>query len=249
MKEAIEVADKAGYQGFVTAQNKWNVLQREIEEDLVQICRENEIGILPYYPLEMGLLTGKYSRGKKAPKGSRLAGDARLGSANYDQLELLEDFAKSRGYALLALAISWLVSHKETVSVIAGATRYEQMAKNAHNFALPIRALTRPIWASIADFCETLRMQPENGNPAFINMACPDSFDATDPSGPTYYDNQTCWLTEESPKEEIWSESWDRVQAPGQAKAFNVPGMRPNQLIDNGPVSYTHLTLPTNREV
>ena len=131
LKEAIEVADKAGYQGFVTAQNKWNVLQREIEEDLVQICRENEIGILPYYPLEMGLLTGKYSRGKEAPEGSRLAGDARLGSANYDQLELLEDFAKSRGYDLLALAISWLVCHKETVSVIAGATRYEQMAKNA----------------------------------------------------------------------------------------------------------------------
>ena len=129
--EAIEVADKAGYQGFVTAQNKWNVLQRGIEEDLVPICKENEIGILPYYPLEMGLLTGKYSRGKKAPKGSRLAGDSRLGSANYDQLEALEDFAKSRGYDLLALAISWLVCHKETVSVIAGATRYEQMAKNA----------------------------------------------------------------------------------------------------------------------
>ena len=73
-----------------------------------------------------------------------------------------------------------------------------------------------------------------NGNPAFINMACPDSFDATDPSGPTYYDNQTCWLTEEKPKEEIWAESWDRVQAPGQAKSFHVPGMRPNQLIDNG---------------
>jgi len=73
-----------------------------------------------------------------------------------------------------------------------------------------------------------------NGNPAFINMAFPDSFDATDPSGPTYYDNQTCWLTEEKPKEEIWSESWDRVQAPGQAKSFHVPGMRPNQLIDNG---------------
>jgi hypothetical protein len=62
-------------------------------------------------------------------------------------------------------------------------------------------------------------------------MACPDSIDATDPSGPTYYDNQTCWLTEEKPKEEIWSESWDRVQAPGQAKSFHVPGMRPNQLI------------------
>ena len=73
-----------------------------------------------------------------------------------------------------------------------------------------------------------------NGNPAFLNMACPDSFDAMDPAGPTYFDNQTCWLTEESPKEEVWSESWPRVKPPGLAKSFSVPGMSPNQLIDNG---------------
>ena len=73
-----------------------------------------------------------------------------------------------------------------------------------------------------------------NGNPAFLNMACPDSFDAMDPAGPTYFDNQTCWLTEESPKEEVWSESWPRVKPPGLAKSFNVPGMSANQLIDNG---------------
>ena len=131
LTEAIGAAAKAGYQGFVTAQNKWNVLQRGIEEGLVSICKKNEIGVLPYYPLEMGLLTGKYVRGKKAPEGSRLAGDARLGSANYDQLEALENFANSRGYDLLTLAISWLVSQEETASVIAGATRYEQMTKNA----------------------------------------------------------------------------------------------------------------------
>jgi len=131
LKEAIGVAGNAGYQGFVTAQNKWNVLQRGIEDELVSICNENEIGILPFYPLEMGLLTGKYLRGKDAPEGSRLAGDARLASADYGQLEALEDFAKSRGHDLLTLAISWLVSHKVTVSVIAGATRCEQVAKNA----------------------------------------------------------------------------------------------------------------------
>ena len=73
-----------------------------------------------------------------------------------------------------------------------------------------------------------------NGNPAFLNMACPDSFDAMDPAGPTYFDNQTCFLTEESPNEEVWSESWPRVKPPGLAKSFNVPGMSPNQLIDNG---------------
>ena len=73
-----------------------------------------------------------------------------------------------------------------------------------------------------------------NGNPAFLNMACPDSFDAMDPAGPSYFDNQTCWLTEESPSEEVWSDSWPRVKPPGLAKIFHVPGMSPNQLIDNG---------------
>lgn len=131
LTEAVGAAANAGYQGFVTAQNKWNVLQRGIEEELSSICTKNQIGILPYYPLEMGLLTGKYMRGKEAPEGSRLAGDARLDSANYHQLEALEDFANSRGYDLLTLAISWLVSHEETASVIAGATRQDQMAKNA----------------------------------------------------------------------------------------------------------------------
>ena len=73
-----------------------------------------------------------------------------------------------------------------------------------------------------------------NGNPAFLNMACPESFDPMDPAGPTYFDNQTCWLTKESPNDEVWTESWPRVKAPGLAKSFHVPGMSPNQLIDNG---------------
>ncbi|MDG1524749.1 MAG: type II secretion system F family protein [Candidatus Thalassarchaeaceae archaeon] len=81
-----------------------------------------------------------------------------------------------------------------------------------------------------------LVLSQANGNPAFLNMACPDSFDAMDPAGPTYFDNQTCFLTKESPNEEVWSDSWDRIQPPGQAKSFQVPGMSPKQLIDNGQV-------------
>ena len=129
--EATKVAHEAGYQGFVTAQNKWSVLQREIEDELVPACVENNVGILPYYPLEMGLLTGKYRRGQEAPERSRLSGDARLGSADYDKLVALEEFSISRGYNLLTLAISWLASRKETVSVIAGATQYDQLSQNA----------------------------------------------------------------------------------------------------------------------
>ncbi|MBK17451.1 MAG: aldo/keto reductase [Rhodospirillaceae bacterium] len=131
MSEAVNLASEAGYQGFVTAQNKWNVLQRDIEADLTPVCGKNGIGILPYYPLEMGLLTGKYRRGEGAPPGTRLDGDARLGDANFDHIEALEQFAKSRGYDLITLAVSWLASQKVTASVIAGATRYEQLVQNA----------------------------------------------------------------------------------------------------------------------
>jgi aryl-alcohol dehydrogenase-like predicted oxidoreductase len=131
MAEAVAAADAAGYQGFVTAQNRWSVLNRDIEKDLTPVCATNNVGVLPFYPLEMGLLTGKYRRGEGAPAGTRLNGDARLSSADFDQLEALENFATSRGHDLLTLAVSWLASQKVTVSVIAGATRYEQMAQNA----------------------------------------------------------------------------------------------------------------------
>ena len=85
-------------------------------------------------------------------------------------------------------------------------------------------------WVTNAD----LVFKPVNGNPMFLNLACPDSFDPMDPTGPTYYQNQTCWLTEESPNEEQWVESWPRVRPPGLAKSFHVPGMSATQLIDNG---------------
>ncbi|MBI77543.1 MAG: aldo/keto reductase [Rhodospirillaceae bacterium] len=129
--ESVRIAGKFGYQGFVTAQNKWNVLHREIETKMLPICVKNNVSILPYYPLEMGLLTGKYRRDQLAPPNSRLNGDDRLKSINYDILEGLEAFSKSKGYNLLSLAISWLASRKETASVIAGATRYDQLKQNA----------------------------------------------------------------------------------------------------------------------
>ena len=87
-------------------------------------------------------------------------------------------------------------------------------------------------WVTNAD----LVFKPVNGNPMFINLACPDSFDPMDPTGPTYFQNQSCWLTEESPTENTWTETWPRVRPPGLAKSFHVPGMSDSQLIDNGQV-------------
>jgi aryl-alcohol dehydrogenase-like predicted oxidoreductase len=128
MTETIAVARDLGIKGFVTAQNEWSVLDREIEGELVPVCAQNDIGILPYYPLARGLLTGKYRRGERGPAGSRLEGG--VGNADFDTLEALEAFATARGYDLLTLAVSWLVANPATASVIAGATRAEQLVQN-----------------------------------------------------------------------------------------------------------------------
>ena len=131
MREAIEVARDAGLRSFVTAQNEWSVLDRRIERDLVPVCSENGIGVLPFYPLAKGLLTGKYRRDAAPPKGSRLAGAGDLARADFDVLEALGNFALRRGFDLLTLAISWLAAQPATVSVISGASRPDQPARNA----------------------------------------------------------------------------------------------------------------------
>lgn len=132
MQEAVDAADKAGLKGFVTAQNAWNVLQRNIEADLIPVCEKAGIGILPYYPIARGLLTGKYRRGADAPAGSRLAGDDNLDKADFDLLERLETYAVDHGYDLLTLAISWLAAQPSIACIIAGGSRPAQMAANAN---------------------------------------------------------------------------------------------------------------------
>ncbi|MEM9684651.1 MAG: aldo/keto reductase, partial [Pseudomonadota bacterium] len=132
MQEAVDAADKAGLKGFVTAQNAWNVLQRNVEADLIPVCEKAGIGILPYYPIARGLLTGKYRRGADAPAGSRLAGDDNLEKADFDLLERLETYAVDHGYDLLTLAISWLAAQPSIACIIAGGSRPAQMAANAN---------------------------------------------------------------------------------------------------------------------
>jgi aryl-alcohol dehydrogenase-like predicted oxidoreductase len=129
LAEAAQVAASRKRMPFVTAQNEYNVLDRAIEGDLLPVCRANGVLILPYYPIARGLLTGKYHRGKAAPKGSRLEGA--LSDADFATLEALETFAGERGHSMLELAMSWLGFMPETASVIAGASRPEQPAQNA----------------------------------------------------------------------------------------------------------------------
>ena len=131
MQEAIDEGARGGLKGFVTAQNAWNVLERDIEADLIPVCEAYGIGLLPYYPIARGLLTGKYRRGADAPAGSRLAGDAVLAKADFDRIERLEAYARDHGHELLTLAMSWLAAQPSIASIIAGASRPDQMAANA----------------------------------------------------------------------------------------------------------------------
>lgn len=140
MQEAVDEAKRAGLKGFVTAQNAWNMLERGIEEDLIPVCEANGIGLLPYYPISKGLLTGKYKRGEKAAPGSRMEGDKSLEEADFDLLDRLETYAKDHGYDLLTLAISWLAAQPSITSIISGASRPEQLMSNANAARWQLRA-------------------------------------------------------------------------------------------------------------
>ena len=129
--DAEWTARTGGYEPFVSAQNQYSWLHRGIEDDLVPALEEYGIGLLPYFPLASGLLTGKYRRGEAAPAGSRLEGrDSALTDEAFDVVEGLEAFAKSRGVSLLDVAIGGLAAQPCVSSVIAGATSPEQVAAN-----------------------------------------------------------------------------------------------------------------------
>jgi aryl-alcohol dehydrogenase-like predicted oxidoreductase len=118
---------------FVSAQNEYSWLNRDIEADLVPALQDYGIGLLPFFPLASGLLTGKYRRGEAPPEGSRIQAWGResvLTDETFDVLEKLEDVAKTRGVTLLDIAIGGLAAQPTVASVIAGATSREQVVKN-----------------------------------------------------------------------------------------------------------------------
>ena len=120
---------------YVSAQNQYNLLDRRIERDLLPACQKFGLGMLPYFPLASGFLTGKYHRGAEAPKGTRLAlmqpmAKQVMTEQNFTTLERLEEFARGRGHTLVELAMSWLACQPVVSSVISGATRPEQVTEN-----------------------------------------------------------------------------------------------------------------------
>jgi len=132
--EQLVAADRSareqGTARITVLQNHYNLLERGDDAELLPLCRELGIAYIPYFPLASGLLTGKYHRDEPSPEGTRLAG-RKIESGRFDRVEALARFAEERGRTLLELAISALASTPGIGSVIAGATKPEQVRANA----------------------------------------------------------------------------------------------------------------------
>ncbi|HAJ38259.1 MAG TPA: aldo/keto reductase [Chloroflexi bacterium] len=129
---------------FVSIQNHYHMFERALEREMIPFCNAHNIGILPYFPLAGGFLTGKYRRGEAAPAGSR--GESSpyvqgyMTDANFDKLEALEAWAQARGRTLTELAHAWLLAQPQVSSVISGATTLAHVESNAKGADWPLTA-------------------------------------------------------------------------------------------------------------
>lgn len=133
--EALWVSRAAGLNSFISVEPRYNLIDRHIEEELIPCCQAYNIGVIPWYPLAAGFLTGKYRRGEAIPPGTRFSSNPRmygrmLNDANFDLLDKLEAFVSEHGHNIAELAIAWLVSHPWVSTVIAGVTKTEQVSAN-----------------------------------------------------------------------------------------------------------------------
>jgi aryl-alcohol dehydrogenase-like predicted oxidoreductase len=133
LQEADDVARERGLTRFTAVQNEYSLLKREAEHDVLPLCQRLGIAFVPYFPLASGLLTGKYRRGEAAPTGTRLAEREQVGTDDqFDLVEKLARYAQERDVALVDVAIGGLLAQPAVASVIAGATKPEQVQSNAH---------------------------------------------------------------------------------------------------------------------
>ncbi|MCZ7427251.1 aldo/keto reductase [Micromonospora sp. WMMA1949] len=133
--DADWTASSQGRTRFISAQNHYSLVERGVEDEVIPACERFGLGMLPFFPLANGLLTGKYKRGEAPPAGSRLAGGGRyaerLAAARWDVIEAIEAYAAERGISMLQVAIGGLAARPAVTSVIAGATTAEQVKANA----------------------------------------------------------------------------------------------------------------------
>jgi len=128
-------AELKGWNAFVVVQSHYHMLERGLEKEVIPFCQSENVGLIPYFPLAGGFLTGKYQKGKPAPAGSR-GEDSEyvqkyMTDHNFDILGKLESFARDHGHEMNELAIAWLLAQPHVSSVISGATRLEHVTKNA----------------------------------------------------------------------------------------------------------------------
>jgi aryl-alcohol dehydrogenase-like predicted oxidoreductase len=134
---AAEAAKAKGTTMFVSLQNQLSLLDRRQQDDTIAACERHGLGLLPYFPLASGMLTGKFTRGTPPPEGTRLSqltedrAQKVFDDRTFDMVEALTAFAAERGHTLLELAMSWLACLPRLASVIAGATSPEQVRANA----------------------------------------------------------------------------------------------------------------------
>ena len=134
--EGIHISRKYGWAEFATIQPEFSMFEREPESELIHACDKYNVGILPYFPLASGFLTGKYKR-NLIPEDGRLAGgntawsEKWLNDENFEIIENLELWANKKGITMVQLAFAWLLSKRSVSSVIAGATRVEQVKSNS----------------------------------------------------------------------------------------------------------------------
>jgi aryl-alcohol dehydrogenase-like predicted oxidoreductase len=132
IQEAEDAAQADGLTHFSAIQNEYSLLVRDPERDVLPLCERLGLGFIPFFPLASGLLTGKYRRGEDAPAGTRLAERAQIATdAQFGVLEALSGYAEERGHTLLDVAIGALIARPAVSSVIAGATKPEQVRANA----------------------------------------------------------------------------------------------------------------------
>lgn len=132
IEEADGVARASGLVRFAAIQNEYSLLVRDPERDVLPLCERLGLGFVPYFPLASGLLTGKYRRGQSGPSGARLSGREQIATdEQFDAVEALVDYARERGLSLSQVAIGALLAQAPVCSVIAGATKPEQVRENA----------------------------------------------------------------------------------------------------------------------
>ena len=133
--EACQLSEELKISGFVSCQDQYNLLVRTIEQELLPVMESHGLGLLPFFPLAGGMLTGKYKRSEEPAKGTRFAAWKDLArrydtEANWNIIERLERLCAERGYSILEMAFGWLLSKPVVASVIAGATKPDQVEMN-----------------------------------------------------------------------------------------------------------------------